>query len=181
MKAETFSLRPEGFPLSEEEFREMKIDRMRQLVAGEFRDVFSEWLLRGNLGEPFEPTVALAIFPTPATTLTGFIHEPEEEIIGVVSRAIPDYWQETLSLSLPERVKILEKRNYKDLDERGGSILQLSVTELARNLLPTAMIVFNQPEGSTTESAYLFSPTIISPSAALEFFQNEARRYASPS
>jgi len=90
--AERSSLRPEGFPLSEEEFREMKVQRIRQLLVGEFKNTFSEWLLKGNLGEPFKPTVALAIFSTPANTPTKFIYEPEQEVIRVSTRAIGDYW-----------------------------------------------------------------------------------------
>jgi len=84
-------------------------------------------------------------------------------------------------LSLPERIQALERRNYRELVKGGSSILQSSAIELARNLFPTAMIVFNQPEGSTVESVYLFSPTIIPPSVAFEFFQNEAKKYSSAS
>jgi len=57
--------RPEGFPLSEEELRELRRYRLEDLMQGRMTSIFSEWLLKGGLGNQTGPEAIIAVFPTP--------------------------------------------------------------------------------------------------------------------
>ena len=169
-------VRPDGFPLSENEYRQMKRARMSEAATGKLVKTYSEWSLRGAPGEPLDPTMALAIFPTPAKNGYGYVFEPE--FLDISSHELPDkYWQEILGLEIPRRVFALEGLQYRQAAELGDQILDQMVSSLMKNIRPSAMILFSRPTHQVEESAYLISPTLIPPSAAFRHIQLYARTF----
>jgi hypothetical protein len=170
-------LRPPGFPLSEEELQRLKRLRMAEVIRGVHVSTHSEWILRGIPKEPFRPTVAIGIFPTPAATPRQYILEPEIYSPRDIQKPLIEYWREITALPFPDRVKGLERQNYRQLVEIGDQILEELSLGLARDLLPSSMIVFSKPDANKQESAYLICPTIFPPSAAYRQIQLQARQY----
>lgn len=175
MKNERF--RPPGFPLSEEELQRLKRIRMAEIIKGVHISQYSEWVLRGIPKEPFRPIIAIGIFPTPALTQKQYILEPEIYSPRDTQKPLIGYWKEITTLPFPERVKELERRNYRQLVGAGDQILEELSLDLARDLLPSSMIVFSKPDADKQESAYLICPTILPPSAAYRQIQLQARQY----
>lgn len=172
------SIRPPGFPLSEEELQEIKRIRMGEILSGRHISTFSEWVLRGVPKEPFNPTVAIGIFPTPAMGINQaiFVYEPEIDVYEEDHRPLIEYWKDITTLPYPDRVKSIERLQYRHLVERGDEILQGITMQLMKHLMPSAMIAFSRPKPSSQESAYLICPTFVPPSAAYRHILAQARQ-----
>jgi hypothetical protein len=168
-------VRPKGFPHSEKEFAEMLQHRVAEVAVGKHKGQFSEWLLRGELGEVYNPTIALAFFPTPAENEQKWAYQPVPFYLGDIPRTAEEYWHASLDLPLPERVTNLESKLYKHMVHQGEWMLKSYSIVLMRQLLPSSMIVFSTPDASSQESAYLFAPSSVPPSAAYRHFMAEAK------
>ena len=171
--------RPEGFPFSEEELSEARQYRMTEIVNGKYLASYSEWILRGIPKEPWNPIAAVGVFPTLAMSIDGptLMYEPEFAVYDESSHGkLLEHWKQIAGLPYPDRVRGIEQLNYGQLVQRGDQILQQIKSSLARNLMPSAMVVFNRPDLSSQESAYLVSPTIVPPSAAYRFMLDQARQ-----
>lgn len=173
-------LRPEGFPFSEEELQQIKRLRMSEIVVGEHRARYSEWLLRGKLGERFDPSAMLAVFAIPANTNTGYIFETEAFKDPKSLKEIMEYWKDVALLTLPPRVIGVERVNYQGLERIGDRILVDYLNSLIPDVMPPAMVAFSRSDSSNRESAYLFSPTLVPPSAAHRFMVEQARLTSRP-
>lgn len=137
------------------------------IVKGDERDWYSEWMLRGTLGEPFEPTCILAVFPTLEGSHELFLLALTAD--GV--RPAIEYWRDVAALDLPERVLVLETFDYAvygDIPGQGQTILDEMSTQVLAPGLPSTMVLFNKPKNGELESAYLLAPTLVPPSVALK-------------
>ena len=152
---------------------------MTQIINGEYFSTYSEWLLRGALEASFRPTAVVGIFAMPVVGInrSPLMYESELAVYDEFSsKELLEYWKEIVGLPYPDRVKAIEQMHYRHFVEQGNQILQQAKSELAMNLMPSAMIVFSQPEPSSQESAYLVAPTIIPPSAVYRFMLDQARQ-----
>lgn len=169
---------PPGF--SEEILEELRQNRMSELINGEYEHAFDDWLLAGERGEPFNPSIAIAIFPMPARG-GGIVFLPQYSEYAQDHDPITAYWRRISTLSLPERANEYERKYFKELARRGDAILYANLPSLALKLLPTGLIVFSRPNPQTTtsstESAYLFSPTLVPPSATYRHVQLQAKKH----
>lgn len=153
--------------LKPEQITPIKQKNIEDIVNGLHLGIFSKWLLTGNLHEEFKPKIAVAFFPD----IFYAEFTPDKPSPEDLSR----YRKTASGLILPERILQLEKKQYQFLVEESDQILQEISPIASRNLIPTAIIVFNQPNESVPESAYLFCPTPIPPSAALRFVKQNTR------
>jgi hypothetical protein len=166
--------RPEGFPLSEEEYRQMRLSKIAEIVDMEHRDTYSEWCLRGAPGK-INPLAALAVFPTIANTSVGYVFEKEELTASGISKDAKEYWQEAKTLALTKRVQSLEQSQYQQATQFGDQILEKMMLPLTKELMPSAIILFSKLPDASEESIFLISPTLIPPSAALKHFLQQAQ------
>ena len=61
---------PELPPIeNEQHLEQIRQELMRDIVSGKAKEQYSEWLLRGTLGEVLEITAAVALFPNINGTL----------------------------------------------------------------------------------------------------------------
>ena len=173
------ALRPPGFPFTEQEFQEFKHTAIAGIISGQFRDsMYDDWVLRGKPKEDFTPTVAIAIFPTPALTPLKYIFEHETLFINENHRSPVEYWRDALLLPFPGRAKAYEELYFRDLVDRGDEILQASIIDdFIKNILPTAVILFSKTSQSDVESSYLFSPRFIPPSAVYRHMKEQVNIY----
>lgn len=173
-------VRPEGFPISEEEFHEMKKAQMQEILAGRYVNTYSEWCLRGAPGEPPNGFVmALAVFPTPIAGepkhIPHYVLETENVSFDP-SKNITEYWRDITTLQIPKRVSALEGFQYRQLAEHGDQILEQGMFDLMPELIPSAMIAFFRARnGSSEEAAYLICPTFFPPSAAYRHILEQAQ------
>lgn len=103
-------VRPAGFPLSEEEFHELKREQIQRILSGYYLSTYSEWCLRGAPGESPEKIVsAVAIFPTPAlaelATEPTYAFEPEGLLI-CSSRSLVEYYEMLQSCKFQEECQL---------------------------------------------------------------------------
>jgi hypothetical protein len=160
--------RPDGFPLTEEELSQLRRMRLAELLEGEHSDSFFEWALRDGLGESFAPTAVIGIFPS---MVQGGI-EPEMEAAVFDSGSVEVYLRDARGLVMPRRVLSLERFQYRDLaGAAGDQILESLIPRLVQQLMPVAVVVFSRPVGKLDNSAYLISPTLIPPTTAFRYFQ----------
>jgi hypothetical protein len=156
--------------------------RAQDILEGKHQNTFSEWLLRGNLGEPFVPTAVLAVFPTPAVNSERFVYErvafmgPEGDSPERQKR----YWEDILTLNLPERVKSLEALQYGPLAGGQEDMLSHLKISLATALMPSVMVAFSKSPTSEQESAYLICATMLPPSEAYKHIVDQAGKELVP-
>lgn len=160
--------------LSEKDLEEMRKIRMAELLHGDHGNTYDEWILAGKLGEPFDPSVAIALFPMMGKG-RRIIFSPQVDEYVEKHEPITLYWRRLKKLPFPQRAAEYEQKYFKDLVRIGDKILQSYVPFLGMNLMPISIVVFSRPDEQTTlssnESAYLFSPRIIPPSATYRFIQ----------
>lgn len=168
------SLRPAGFPFTEQQFQQIKQKAMADIITGQYLNTYDEWVLRGTPKEQLNQTVVLGIFPTPALTPVKYLFEPEVLVVDENHRPIAEYWKDTVALPFTKRAHEYEQRYFKDLVNYGDYILQKYLYTLIGNILPSAMMLFGRTNQSDVESAYLIAPRIVPPSAVYKHMIEQA-------
>lgn len=145
----------------------MKISEtnVARIVELKEADKYSEWLLKGQLGETYFPVAVVAAF------YAG-------ETISIMYKSIwtakqlDDYKQQIATLELPERVRQREREQYQFLVTNVGERLFFRLApQFSLNLRPSSVLVFSDPGNTKEESVYLISPTLAPPSPALRFIK----------
>ncbi len=150
---------------------------MANIVNGRLDNYYDDWVLRGKPRELLTPTVALAIFPTPALTPEKYILEPEALIVAQDHRPIIEYWKDAVSLPFSERAAVFEQTYFRELVAGGEQLLLESMDIFSTNLTPSAMVLFGTTGESKVESAYLIAPRFIPPSAIYNHMKAQANIY----
>ncbi len=156
------SLEKDEFARRKKELKQTREGLIREIVDGRAREYYSEWLLKGNLYEDFNPTLVLAVFP-------NIYGNHDLHVFPRVDGAESsfDYWKRAASLELPQRIRDLEASQYApfgDINAVGQQILEDLTQKVLTPKWPSAMIVFSKPGEDQPESVYLFAPTLVPPS-----------------
>ena len=159
--------RPGRRPLTEDEFREIRAMRLRQVGSLELARSYPEWLLRGRLGEPYDPEAIIGIFPT--LTQEGIVFEVDG--LTPQEAAMEEYYSEAARLNLPPRILALERHQYKGFAAMGDASLQSLIPFFVQSIMPSAVLVFSRPPGSAERSVYMISHTLVPPSSAFRHLQ----------
>lgn len=169
-------LRPPG--LSEQDLEEMRRIRMQELVNGVYTDSYDDWVLAGQPKESFNPSVAVAFFPMPARdkgerVLTVFVPQVAEFVEN--HDPVITYWRRIKDLRLPQRALDYEAIYFREEAQVGDQVMKGIIPDLAMNLMPTAMVAFSRREQQIVtaqdESAFLFCPRLIPPTATFRHLQ----------
>jgi hypothetical protein len=154
---------------SEEDFIQFRQHQMVDLISGKYQDFYSEWIMSGVLGEKFSPSVAIALFPMPHISPGHEIIVPQVLPFTQDHDSLFYYWNRIREMKLPQRAADYEHIYFAGLAGYEDEILKQSIRGIVRNFMPTAMVVFSRPTPEikhvSDESAYLFCPTIVPPSA----------------
>lgn len=147
-------------------------EMLMRIVLGEAVMMYSEWLLRGTLGETFRPTIALAVFPT--------LEEGRDlQYVALVDahRPVIEYWREIDQLELPQRIRVLETIDFAGAPMPGEQTMKVLSQQVLAPEMPSSIMVFSRPEERKVDSAYLFAPTIIPPSVAFRQIAELAKQH----
>ena len=166
--------RPKGFPYSEREFHQVKLVNLTKIITGQLQQHYDEWVLRGTPKEPFHPTVAIGIFPTPAMTDDLFVFEPEVLFLDPNHRPIEEYWTDFLTLSFTDRVQDYQNLYFAGQKGKEEEVFKGFLTVCIQNILPSGIMLFSRPIVSSEESAYMVSPRFVPPSATYQHLIDQA-------
>lgn len=156
--------------ISNEELEELRTYRLAEIVSGEMQDIYDEWIMEGQKGEPYHPSVAIAIFPMfSAGADHHIVFVPQVASFVDDHEPIPVYWKRIKELTLPDRADVYEKAVFRELSTSGDEMLESYFPYQAVHLMPSAVVLFSRTDETkktaAQESAYLFCPTAIPPSA----------------
>lgn len=166
--------RPKGFPFSESEFHKIKRANLSRIISGQLQQYYDEWVLRGMPKEPFHPTAAIGIFPTPAMTPDLYTFEPEVLFIDPNHRQAEEYWTDILTLPFTDRVQTYQDKYFADHKGREDEAFKGFLSVCIQNILPSGLVLFSRPGESSEESAYMVSPRFVPPSATYHHLIDQA-------
>ncbi len=146
------------------------------LISGQMRAIYSEWLLDGEMGRPFNPVAVVAVFPEEDGTVVRAVALQNVEEFREKGDWVEDYKGIAKDLELPDLLQRKEFHNYVQYQLQGGIrafggvIRDGLISEvLIPNNWPIGMFVFSEdPHEPERRDIYLFSPTVVPPSLALE-------------
>lgn len=168
---------PERQILTEEQLRYLRKANLERLMFGGHRELFAEWLVRGEAGEEIDPTGALAVFPVPLSN--GEI-DVELQAIAADDLKPEDLYREVPGLTLSEGALAREAIEFADMPVTGEQMLGWAAPALIGSGLPVGIIVFSGfGRPVVDQSVRLLAPAIIPPSIVLRLCQERMPRYVS--
>ena len=164
---------PESNGPGREDLTEVRNRNLVAVLEGRYDHFYSNYLLKGKLGKYFPFLWGAAVFPNvTGSTFQLFSFSQKGDF------SVPHCIAEITHLILPARVRGKEQRNFRDVLNKGDQILELIerqhfLTDMPD--MPSVILVFGKPRPQDEESACMYHPTIVPPSAALRRTQEHAR------
>lgn len=152
-------------PLPLAEMQRLSHEHTWDIIDGGKESIYANWLLRGELGEPFNPVAFIAAFYA-GERIPMLIERPRTK------KPVAYYKDQAFAASLPAHVRTRELMQYPIPNlHQDEALFQTICTELALNLRPSGILVFSQPDPAAEESIYLFGSIRIRPSRVLLHIQ----------